>query len=487
MKRLVALLTVLSLVAVGRHAASAAEKPPLIAAADLGANIDGVSVEAYGATNETVALRYLALHKGDVVTQRAILRDYTNLSTLAGLRTRLELRHSGTRGVTLHWIVLGPVFEPTDHPFYGDQPLSIPIEGFGTVLTSRPLDGNGANVSLLTQVALRAQLARVLYTRPLWVSPVSGREGDLILNTYGARGVFRASEPITEDVYSWVDGDELLYLVRGTNGTQVEAGIRTIRSTSAKPTYIVAPSLIDTYYEAVRNTALEVGLSHTCPVAPTRWYPPNCYVQYRLEAFDNIGALGANSEYRSILADIAQYTRVGSSTVAVHGAINRTGGVLPTSVLLCASTFGYAKATCGTDTNLIQTEFRISDARPGPFKVILFTETASSRIRGGSQLFASSSYRWRADSGVGLQYRGFRFNVASGSDGGRITYEIAGQLFISYERTTRRTVSHRRSGRRRLGSSRPARAHALARCGRRRVERRHRRRLSEDAGGLLAR
>jgi hypothetical protein len=415
----------------GSNPASAApEKPPLVAEADRGAKIDDVSIEAYGVTNPRVAMRYLALHKGDIVTERAVLRDYRNLSKLAGLRTRLEIRHdSDSGGVSLHWIVLGPVFEPTDHPFYGDQPLSIPIEGFGTVLTSRPLDKDGANVSLLTQVALRAQLARVLYTRPLWIDSATGREGDLILNTYGARAVFRASEPVTQDIYSWVEGDEALYLVRGTSGTQVEVGFRTTRSTSAKPTYIVAPSLIDTYDHAVRTTTLEAGLSHTCPVAPTRWYPPNCYLQYRLEAFDNIGGLGANTEYRSLLADVAQYNRIGSSTLVIHGAINRTGGVLPTSLLLCAYTFGYAKATCGTDANLIQTEFRIADARPGPFKFILFTETASSRIRGGDQFFAPSTYQWRADSGVGLQYRGFRFNIASGSAGGRITYEVQGQLF----------------------------------------------------------
>jgi hypothetical protein len=411
------------------HSASAAEKPPQVAATDEGATIDDVSIEAYGTTNPQVARRYLQLHKGDVLKQSAVLRDYANLSRLAGLRTRLEVRHDTGGGVSLHWIVLGPSFEPTDHPFYGDQPLSIPIEGFGTVLTSPPLSKDGANVSLITQVALRAQLARAIYTQPLWVNAQSGHEGDLILNTYGARGVFRASEPVTEDVYSWVEGDEALYLVRGTDGTQVEFGFRTARSTSAKPTYIVAPSLVDTYDNAVRVTTLEAGLSHTCPVAPTRWYPPNCYVQYRVEAFDNVGGLGANTEYRSIFADIAQYTRIGSSTLAVHGAATRTGGVLPTSFLACAYTFGYAKATCGTDTDLAQAEFRIADARPGPLKFILFTETASSRIRGGDQYFAPSTFQWRADSGVGIQYRGFRFNVASGSAGGRITYEVQGQLF----------------------------------------------------------
>jgi hypothetical protein len=420
----------LGLLLPSQPALAASEKPPQIADSDIGAKIDDVSIEAYGVTNARVAMRYLALHKGDVVSERAILRDYANLAKLAGVRTRLQIRHTdASGGVSLHWIVLGPVFEPTDHPFYGDQPLSIPIEGFGTVLTSRPLDQNGGNLSLLTQVALRAQLVRILYTEPLWVDPATGREGDLIVNTYGARGVFRQSQPVTQDVYSWVSGDEILYLVRGTDGTQIEGGLRISRSTSGKPTFITAPSLLDTHENAVRDTALEVGLSHTCPVAPTRWYPPNCYLQYRVEASDNIGALGANSEYHSVFADVAQYNRIGSSTLVVHGAAARTGGVLPTSFLLCAYTFGYALATCGTDTDLVQTEFRIADARPGLFKVILFTETASSRIRGGNQFFTPPNFQWRADSGVGLQYHGFRFNLASGNQGRRITYEVQGQLF----------------------------------------------------------
>jgi len=411
-------------------ASAASDRPPEVSAADRGARIDDVSIETYGVTDAPVAMRYLSLRAGDVLEQRAVERDYTNLETLAGLRARLEIRRRpGSAGVSLHWIVLGKWFEVTDHPFYGDQPLTIPIEGFGGVFTSHPLDSSGATVSSYSQVALRAQLARIVYTKPLWVDPNSGREGDLIVNTLGARGVFRASEPVTEDVYSWVTGNEVLYLDRGTNGTQVEFGFRNTRSTSAKPTYIMAPSLYDTYYNPARSTTFEAGLSHRCPGPPTQWYPPYCYLQYRVEAFDSIGGLGATSESRTIVADAAQYNRVGSSSLVFHGALSRTGGVLPTSGLLCAYTFGYAKATCGTDTNLVQAEFRIADARPGPLKFILFTETAASRIRGGDQPFAPSSFAWRADSGAGVAYRGFRFNLAYGNQGGRITYEVVGQLF----------------------------------------------------------
>jgi hypothetical protein len=406
------------------------ERSPQVPMVDRGARIDDVTVETYGVTNEGVVRRYLALHKGDVLEQSAVDRDFTNLRTLAGLRPRLEIRRNSESGsVSLHWIVLGKWFETTDHPFYGDQPLTIPIEGFGWIFTSHPLDASGATVSSYSQVALRAQLARILYTKPIWVDPVKGRAGDLILNTFGARGVFRASEPVTQDIYSWFSGEEALYLIHGTNGTQVEFGLRSTRSTSHKPTYITARSLFDTYYAPSRSTTLEAGLSHICPVPPTRWYPPNCYLQYRLEAFDSIGGLGATSEYRTFIADAAKYARVGSSTLVVHGAIYRTGGIIPTSALVCAYTFGYAKATCGTDANILQAEFRIADARPGPFKFILFTETASSRVSGGDQPFAPPSYGWRADSGVGVMYRGFRFNLAYGNQGGRITYELLGQLF----------------------------------------------------------
>jgi hypothetical protein len=423
-------MTVLSIGLCGAPAVAAGERPPVVSAVDEGARIDDVSIETYGITNAQVVRRYLSLHAGDVVDQRAVDRDYANLVVLAGLRTRLEIRHApGSAAVSLHWIVMGKWFQVTDHPFYGDQPLTIPIEGFGWVFTSHPLDSHGATVSSYSQVALRAQLARIVYTKPLWVDPASGREGDLIVNTYGARGVFRATEPLTQDIYSWLTGNEIVYLVHGTNGNQIEFGFRNTKSTSAKPTYITAPSLDDTYYKPARTTAFEFGASHRCPVAPTEWYPPHCYLQYRVEAFDSIGGLGATSEYRTILADAAQYNRIGSSTLVFHGAVSRTGGVVPTSSLLCAYTFGYAKATCGTDANLVQAEFRIADGRPGPLKFVLFTETASSRIRGGDQPFAPSTFQWRADSGVGVMYKGFRFNVAYGNQGGRITYEVLGQLF----------------------------------------------------------
>ena len=187
----------------------------MLSASDIGARICEVSIETYGVTNAEVVRRYLSLRAGDALEQSAVERDYTNLRTLAGLRAPLEIRHhteSGTvspsGSVALHWIVLGKWFDLTDLPFYGDQPLTIPIEGFGWVFTSHPLDSSGTTVSSYSQVALRAQLARIVGTKPLWVDAKTGREGDVIANTYAARGVFRASEPVTEDVYSWLKASD---------------------------------------------------------------------------------------------------------------------------------------------------------------------------------------------------------------------------------------------------------------------------------------
>ncbi|MBD5633585.1 MAG: hypothetical protein IAI49_03800, partial [Candidatus Eremiobacteraeota bacterium] len=166
-----ALLTVPAPTLVGiAPAAAAGEGPPQVSTIDRGVPIDDVSIEAYGNADTAVAMRYLSLRAGSVLEQRAVERDYTNLATLAGLRTRLEIRrHPASASVSLRWIVLGKWFQLTDHPFYGDQPLSIPIEGFGWVFTSHPLDTHGATLSSYSQVALRAQLARIVYTKPLWV------------------------------------------------------------------------------------------------------------------------------------------------------------------------------------------------------------------------------------------------------------------------------------------------------------------------------
>jgi hypothetical protein len=412
-------------------AGAKAERSPQVAIVERGAKIAAVSIETYGVVKTEEVQRYLSLRQGDMLEQSAVDRDYNNLTRLAGWRARLMVERDPLTGeVYLHWIVMAKWLQPTAHPFYGDQPLSTPIEGVGWILTSPQLDDSGSRLSTYSQLSARADLARVVYTKPLSVDSFAGRETDLIVNTFGARGVYRASEPLAQNVYSWFAGAEALYLIHEAQGTQIEFGIRESRSTSAQPTYITAPSLYDTYYAPARSTVLEAGVSHGCPLPPTLWHPPYCYTQYRVEAFDGIGGLGATSQYRSFIADMAQYTRVGSSTIALHGAIYRTGGVVPTSALVCATGLrGYAKGTCGTDANVVQAEYRIADVLPGNLKFIVFTEAASSRVRGGDQPFAPPDFTWRADSGVGVMYHGVRLDLASGSSGNRITFELQGQLF----------------------------------------------------------
>jgi len=406
---------------------AAVDGPPHVPANDIGARIDHVVIDTYGITKPEMAKRYLSMHAGDTLTRDGVAHDYDNLERLADLRTRLRIERDPDDGVTLHWIVLGKWFEITDHPFYGDQPLTIPIGGLGTIVTSPPLDPDGTTVSTYTQIALRAKLARVLVTRPLWIDAARGTEGDVVVNELGARGDFRTDQPITQDIYSWVQGPEALYLDRGTNGTQLELGVRSTRSTSASSTYITAPSVADTFHTPAQSTTLEAGLSHAC--ALPHLYPPYCYLQYRVEGFDSIGGLGANNFWRAAFVDLAQYNRVGASTLVFHGAVYRSGGTIPTSNVSCADTWSYAKPICGTDTNLLETELRLADARPGIVKAIVFADTSAARIRGGDQDFAPPSFFWRGDAGVGVTYRTLRVNLAYGTMGGRITVEVVGSLF----------------------------------------------------------
>jgi hypothetical protein len=412
-------------------ASAAPEAAPRVAVIERGAKIAAVTIETYGVVKPVIVERYLSLHAGDILEQRDVERDYNNLTRLGGWHARLELRRDPQTGdVSLHWIVMARRFEPTDHPFYGDQPLSTPIEGVGWIANSPPLDDRGSTVSTISQLSRRANLFRAVYTMPVSVDASTGRESDVIVDEFGGRGVYRASQPLAVNVYSWAAGAEALYLIRDTSGIQLEAGLEEVRSTSAQPTYITAPSLYDTHYAPAQNTLLKAGISHACPGPSTQWHPPYCHLQYRLEAIDAIGGLGANTEYRGILADAAQYTRVGSSTLVLHGGVWRTGGVLPTSALVCATGLrGYAKGTCGTDADVLQAEYRIADERPGNLKFILFTETAASRVRGGDQPFALPAFTWHGDSGVGVMYRGVRLDLAYGSQGGRLTYELQGQLF----------------------------------------------------------
>ncbi len=414
-----------------RTSAASVEQAPVVALSAAGATIENVTIETYGAVKPSAVLRYLSLHKGDRLEQDSVDRDYANLTKLGGFRARLQVAQNPATGeVVLHWIIMAKWLSPTYHPFYLEEPLSPPIEGVGFVARSPQLDPRGSDVALSTEFTRRANIVRGLYTSPVHLDPVAGRESELVLNVYGGHGDYRASQPYAVDIQSWSTAIQASYLMRNKNGTQLEFGVNSAQSSSDKPTYIVAPSMLDTYYKPARETVLEAGISHACPGPATQWYPPYCYVQYRARVSDGIGGLGANNQFQSYFADIAQYTRVGSSTFAVHGALSRTGGIIPTSYINCAAGLhGYAKPWCGTDSEIIQAEYRIDDALPHVVKFFLLGETAASRVRGGDQTFAPPAFQWHSDYGFGVMIHTFRFDITKGADGGRITYEFQGQLF----------------------------------------------------------
>lgn len=411
--------------------ANAPVGPPKVSAAIAGAQIEDVTIETYGQTSPSVVRRYLSLRKGSVLDQSGVNRDFANLRRLPGFIPRLVIgQGSVAKTVSLHWIVMAKWLKPTDHPFYADQPLTAPIQGVGYIVTSAPVDSGGSTFSSYSQLSRRANLARILYTSPIAVNPVKGTETDVIVDTFGGRGVFRASQPLAINIYSWNTGAEAALLHSATNGTQFEVGIRETRSTTAQSTGIVSPYVFQTSKSPAHVTVLEAGYSHACPVPSSQWYPPYCHTQYRLEAFDALGWFGSTSEYQSYLADAAQYVAVGKSTLVLHGAESRTGGVVPDSFLVCAYVRAYPKAFCGTDAQQATAEFRLNDALSQVFKFAFFTETASSRLRGGTQAFALPTFQWHSDSGAGIIFRNYiRFDLAYGSGGGRLSFALQGQTY----------------------------------------------------------
>jgi hypothetical protein len=405
--------------------------PPKVSVTMTGAQIEDVTIETYGQTSPSVVRRYLSLRRGSLLDQSGVNRDFTNLRRLPGFIPRLVIREgSATKTATLHWIVMAKWLKPTDHPFYADQPLTAPIQGIGYIITTPPVDSRGSTFSSYSQLSRRANLVRILYTSPIVVNPVKGTQTDVIVNTFGGRGVFRASQPLAINIYSWNMGAEAALLHSATNGTQFEVGVRETRSTTAQSTGIVSPYIFQTSKSPAHNTVLEAGYSHACPVPSSQWYPPYCHTQYRLEAFDALGWFGSTSEYQSYLADAAQYVGIGKSTLVLHGSESRTGGVVPDSFLVCAYVRAYPKAFCGTDAQAATAEFRLNDALPQIFKFAFFTETASSRVRGGTQPFALPTFQWHADSGVGIIFRNYiRVDLAYGSVGGRLSVALQGQTY----------------------------------------------------------
>ncbi len=404
--------------------------PPQLTAAQVGSTVEDVSVQTYGVLRPATVRRYLSVKPGMRLYQRAIDHDFANLTRLGAYQTRLNVENGPATGtVRLQWIVQSKWVKPTDHPFYRDAPLSASIQGVGFILTAPPVDSRGGNFSAYTQLSKRANLGRLLYTEPLVVHPNSGVASSLIVDTFGGRGVFRASEPEAVNVYSWTAGEEALFLTQRDNGSQFETGVRVAHTSNELSSNLVAPSLYPTNVSWARTTQLLAGLTHGCTVPATHWYPPYCDMQYRFSVTDAIGGAGATSTYQVYAEDVARYVGVGDSTLAVHASVVRSGGVVPDSFLVCATVRGYPKSFCGTDAEGITAEYRIEDKKNPKMEFVVFTETAASRVRQSENGNATPYFSWHPDTGVGVMFHLLRIDVADGKAGMRLTFELRGQTF----------------------------------------------------------
>src|SRR5579872_436570 len=189
-------------------------RPPRVAASQIGAAIDDVSIQTYGVVNANVVRLYLSLKKGDVLTQGGIDRDYNNLLRLAAFIPRLEIVPGATsKSVRLRWFVMAKWLQATSHSFYTNQPLAAPLPGVGPgfVLTAAQIGKRGAHFSAIGQVGPPTYLARVLYTNPQHINAINGRQSDLVTDVFAGRGFYRASAPVVVNVYSWNTGLEELY------------------------------------------------------------------------------------------------------------------------------------------------------------------------------------------------------------------------------------------------------------------------------------
>jgi hypothetical protein len=403
--------------------------PPI--AIQPGATVDAVTVETYGEVKSDEVWKYLLLRKGAHLDQAAIDRDYDNLVTLGGYRVRLVVEPGRSMNtVSLQWIVMLPWFALTAHPLYEEAPLSDPTRGVGFIVPSPPLDQKGSHVAFVTSQNRFAHHFLATLTSPIDVDPAAGREADFVVSVLSELDAYRITAPEASTIYHSLLGAEAQYLVRGTSGTQFEAGLRAERST-ADSSGISAPSILPSSRGPASNIIAELGMSHACKAGPTGgWYPPYCHGQYRVGAFDAVGGLGATSEFQGITADAAEYIPVGSSTLALHAVGTRTGGVLPESRLLCVAALrAYPEPFCGTDGSLLQAEYRFRDAAIQRVKFTIFTETGSSRVRQGDQPWAPPNFQWHADSGIEIRIHGFAIDLARGSEGNRLNLGLSAQAF----------------------------------------------------------
>jgi hypothetical protein len=407
------------------------DSPPIVHIVP-GSTVDAVTIETYGQVTLGGVRRYLSLWPGMSVTQAAIDHDYYDLMRLGGYRVRLVVAAgSQANTMTLHWIVMSPWFKLTAHPLYEENPLSDPTRGVGFDVTSPQLNTDAANAVLSTSQNRYAHHNLLTFTSPIAIDPAAGAESDFVVSVLRDQDAYRVTVPEKLTIYNWASAAQAQYLLRWTNGTQFEAGLREERSTGSPESGIVAPSLRPTSLGAANNAILEIGVSHACNPGPTGgWYPPYCHTQYRAAVLDGVGGLGATSTFQAYSADVVQYVPIHTSTLALHAVGVRTGGVLPESRILCAAALrAYPEPFCGTDGQLLQAEYRFRDAAIQNVKFSVYAETGANRVRGGDQIAAPFKFQWHPDAGFEVRSHGLVIDVSRGQSGNRLNLYLTAQSF----------------------------------------------------------
>ncbi len=158
--------------------------------------------------------------------------------------------------------------------------------------------------------------------------------------------------------------------------------------------------------------------------------------------------IGSNFRFTQTSLDLAKFFPVlQDSTLALHGQIRASTGVIPPSNLFTFSDQqprGYDSVFYGTDTGLGQIELRKPLTADRKFGIAIFADEGAYRVRGAQPLLDPytdriigypGNWAWRGDYGIGLRFdvpqlglHTIRIDFARGSNGSHTSFGI-GQSF----------------------------------------------------------
>jgi outer membrane protein insertion porin family len=159
-------------------------------------------------------------------------------------------------------------------------------------------------------------------------------------------------------------------------------------------------------------------------------------------------ALGSNFQYTQTTLDLAKFFPIlKNSTLALHGQVRGSTGVIPPSVLYTFSDQqlrGYNSVFYGTSTALAQAELRYPLTADRKFGLAFFVDEGGFSVRGAAPLLDPytnrivgypADFEWRGDYGVGLRFdvpqlglHTIRIDFAKGANGTHTSFGI-GQSF----------------------------------------------------------